>query len=486
MFRIFLLLTCVGLSFSSLAQQNNNTSTSTLSEKIDQYIQRIQKRHDVPGVALAVIKDGKVIHRKNYGYANLEHRVPVSDQSLFRLYSLSKPIVVVGLFSLIEKGKLSLEDKVSDYMTGLPETWQKIQIKHLLSHSSGLPDMGQPYDEVKDLSEEAQKQRVFALPLAFDPGEHYQYNQTNFWLLQRIIEKGSQSSLSDFITKNQFNPVIDTVFFSSDARDIIPNRATPYFPFDKPGVLTITHPHYAGDYSYAMNGLHLSLNDFIAWDKKFSQQQLINQQSIDKMWENFPFEDPREVFTYGWSTYNLNGHPSYGFSGSGSTIYRVFPEDNLSIIFLANGFSSWYNLSMMINYMAQLVEEDIFHDYSLFNEKLLSSLEDGGISETRNSYQQLKKDSRYNSVPEEACLNDIGYWLLNRGETAKAIGIFRLNAEEHPTSWNVHDSLGEAYELNQQFEKALTNYQKALQLNTLNQGDHNTILEERIERLKKR
>ncbi len=486
MFRILLLLSFVGLSFSSLAQQNNNTTTSVLSEKIDQYIQRIQKRHDVPGVALAVIKDGKLIHRKNYGYANLEHQVPVSDKSLFRLYSLSKPIVVVGLFSLIEKRKLSLEDKISDYMTGLPEAWQRIQIKHLLSHSSGLPDMGQPYDEVKNLSEAAQKQRVFALPLAFDPGEHYQYNQTNFWLLQRIMEKVSQTSLTDFITKNQFTPAKDTVFFSSDARDIIPNRATPYYPFEKPGVLTITHPHYAGDYSYAMNGLHLSLNDFIAWDKKFSQQELISQQSIDKMWENFPYGDPQEVFTYGWSTYNINGHPSYGFSGSGSTIYRIFPEDNLSIIFLANGFSSWYNLSMMINYMAQLVEEDIFHDYSLFNEKLLSSLEDGGISETRNSYQQLKKDSRYSSVPGEACLNDIGYWLLNRGETSKAIGVFRLNAEEHPASWNVHDSLGEAYELNQQFEKALTNYQKALQLNAENQGDHNTILKERIERLKKR
>lgn len=486
MFRILLLLSCVGLSISGLAQQNNNLPTSPLSEKIDQYIQRIQKRHDVPGVALAIIKDGKVIHRKNYGYANLEHRVPVSDQSLFRLYSLSKPIVVVGLFSLIEKGKISLEDKISEYMTGLPETWQGIQIKHLLSHSSGLPDMGQPYDEVKNLSEEAQKQRVFALPLHFEAGENYEYNQTNFWLLQRIMEKVSQTSLSEFITKNQFTPAKDTVFFSSDARDIIPHRATPYYPFEKPGVLTITHPHYAGDYSYAMNGLHLSLNDFIAWDKKFSQQQLISQASIDKMWENFPYGDPRDVFTYGWGTYPINGHSSYGFSGSGSTIYRIFPEDNVSIIFLANGFSSWYNMGMMVNYIAHLVEEDIFDAYGLFNEKLLSSLEEGGISETRNSYQQLKKDSRYSSVPEEACLNDIGYWLLNRGETSKAIEIFQLNVEEHPASWNVHDSLGEAYELNQQFEKALTNYQKALQLNAENQGDHNTILQERIERLKKK
>lgn len=116
----------------------------------------------------------------------------------------------------------------------------------------------------------------------------------------------------------------------------------------------------------------------------------------------------------------------------------------------------------------------------------MSSLEEGGISETRNSYQQLKMDSRYSSVARESCLNDIGYWLLNRSEISKAIGIFQLNVEEHPTSWNVHDSLGEAYELNQQFEKALTHYQKALQLNAENQDDHNTILKERIERLKKK
>lgn len=462
-----------------------HTLTSSPEAKIDNYIERILKRNGVPGASLAIIKDGKVIHKKNYGYTNLEHQVPISNQSIFRLYSLTKPFVSIALFKLIEEGKISLEDKVSKYINDLPDTWQDRQIKHLLSHSSGFPDMGQPYLEIKDLTEDEAIKRVFGMSLGGKAGEKYEYNQTNFWMLQRIIDQLSQQPMAEFIREHQFPTTTDTVFFSSDSRDIVKHRVTPYFPFAK-GELSIEIPYVRGNYSLAMNGMHIGLSDFITWDKKFKQNQFISSATKEKMWANFPYSQTEDVFAYGWGKYNVNGHPAYGFSGSGSTIYRIFPEDDLSIIYLANGFSAWYDMGGMMNYIASMVDEDIFDPSGVVNEKLLAVFEKGNSSEFKNIYTQLKNENKYQNVNFENCVNRLGYTLLRQGNVPKAIEVFKLNTEEFPSSWNVYDSLGEAYEANQQPKKALMSYQKALQLNTKNELNHNVTLKEKIEKLSKK
>ena len=145
-------------------------------------------------------------------------------------------------------------------------------------------------------------------------------------------------SISDFIIKRQFANNTRSVIFSSDARDIIKNRATSYFPFSK-GTMTIEHPYYLGDYSYSMNGLNVTLQDLIEWDKRFNSEKLIKKKTIDLMWKSYPFSNSDDLFAYGWGKFSSSNYLSYGFTGTGCTLYRNFPEKNLSIIFLANGFS---------------------------------------------------------------------------------------------------------------------------------------------------
>jgi len=106
---------------------NAQIKTTNVEENIDEYVQHIISRHQLPGVALAIIKDGKVIHQKNYGKANLEHNVPMSDQSIFRVYSLTKLFVATGVFQLVEENKLSLDDSISDFVPNLPDAWSKVQ-----------------------------------------------------------------------------------------------------------------------------------------------------------------------------------------------------------------------------------------------------------------------------------------------------------------------------------------------------------------------
>ena len=286
------------LSALSCGQTQEMAANTAIQEQIDQYVERVMSRQGIPGLALAIIQDGKTLHQKNYGYANLEHQVPMSDQSIFRVYSLTKPIVVVGVFQLIEEGKLDLEDEVSKYVADLPEAWQAIKIKHLLSHSSGLPDMA-PIPEFQDLTEEEAVAKVFAQACRFKPGQRYDYNQTGFWLLKEVVERIVGKDLATWISERQFPSPCDTAFFSSDSRDIVLHRTTPYFPFTK-GTMTIDHPYLQGTYAHAMNGLNITLNEFIKWDEALHNNSWIKPETKHQMWQEYDYSQSDKVFTYGW------------------------------------------------------------------------------------------------------------------------------------------------------------------------------------------
>ena len=343
---------CLLITLMSVISWSQEKLDNELAKNIDKYINNIQKENGIPGITLAIIQDGEVIYKNNIGYANIEHQVPVSDKSIFRLYSLTKPIVSVGVFQLIEEGKLHLNDSVSKYISGLLKNWDKIQIKHLLSHSSGLPDMS-PIPDFQDLSEKEAKTKVFKRELKFDSGEKYDYNQTGFWLLQKVIEKVSDTDLTSFIIQNQFKNTVNT-FFSSDSRDIILNRATPYFPFAK-GKLMIDHSYLQGSYAFALNGLNITLEDFISWDKSLRENKFITSLSKKEMWQLYNYKNPDKFFSYGWGVYPFRGSFSYGFSGSFCTAYRIFPDLDLSIIFLSNGLSKFYSIDNTILEIAEIV-----------------------------------------------------------------------------------------------------------------------------------
>lgn len=350
-FFFFLITLCI-TPIHSFSQPN----PISLEDELDLFIKDVQEQVGIPGIAIAIIKDEKVLFKRNYGFANLEHEVLISEKSKFLLYSLTKSFISVGVFNLIEQNKLSLEDSISSHVADLPESWHSVQVKHLLSHSSGLPDIfvGNPYEQT-EYNEEQAKERVFSLPISFEAGKQYEYNQTNFWLLKLIIEKVSEKGLSEFIIDHQFPDASEKdVFFSYDSRDIIKHRVTSYFPWLK-GELIIDLPYNDGDYLVASNGLHITLDEFIDWDRRFNSGKIISEESKKTMWEVFPYSDSKESFAYNWNVYKTDNSLAYGFSGSMCTIYRTIPSKNLSIIFLSNGFTNMFNQRAIIDFIEQIV-----------------------------------------------------------------------------------------------------------------------------------
>lgn len=315
---------CSFLAISSSAQNNSKL-------KIDNYIAEIQKQYKIPGVALAVIKDGKVIHKNYYGLANIEMAVPVSDKTLFPLFSTTKIMSVVAVYQLIEQNKLSLDNNIADFLDDLPSSWKKVQIKNLLTHSSGLPDIVLYTND----KEEDAKRKVYSDTIKFVTGKQFDYNQTNFWLLNRIFQKVAGKTLSNYIIEKQFPSSLTSVIFEGNNLKVIENLSYGYVSMMNSNEFLKRNWSFP-EYQYGAAGLNMTLNSFIEWNKKFDNNEFISAKTKTQLLAPFTYEIKRD-FTHGLDLLKQNGNISYGFSGGVSTAYRTFPNKNLTIIILANG-----------------------------------------------------------------------------------------------------------------------------------------------------
>jgi CubicO group peptidase (beta-lactamase class C family) len=238
---------------------------------------------------------------------------------------------VIAVHQLIEQNKLSLDDYISDFLTDLPNNWKKVQIKHLLTHSSGLPDI---VNYTSD-NEAIAKQKVYKDAIKFSAGKKFDYNQTNYWLINRLFQKLTQKTLGNFILENHFPSSAASVVFEGNNLNVVENLSYGY-------VNSENSKHYSKrnwnfpEYEYGAAALNMTLQAFIEWDKKFENGTFISDKTKAQLFSPFTYEEKRD-FSYGLDLINLNGELSYGFSGGVSTAYRKFTNKKLTIILLANG-----------------------------------------------------------------------------------------------------------------------------------------------------
>ena len=307
-------------------------SKTKLNIEINEYIEEVQKQYNIPGLALAVIKNGKVIHKMNYGIANIEHSVPVNDKTLFPLFSTTKVFSVLAVHQLIEQKKLTLHSKISEYLTDLPDSWKTIKIENLLSHSSGLPDIV-AYENDKE--EEVAKNKVYKDSIKFIAGNQFDYNQTNFWLLKCIVEKLVGKTLSNYILETQFPSSKSDVIFEGNSLKVIKNLSYGYINSESQDSILKRNWNFP-NYMYGASALNLTLTNFIEWNKKFDDGLFISETTKKQLLKPFNYKQQRD-FCYGLDLIKVNGELSYGFSGGVATAFRKFPDDNLTIILLTNG-----------------------------------------------------------------------------------------------------------------------------------------------------
>lgn len=220
-----------------------------------------------PGAAILVAKEGKVIFRRGYGLANVEHRAQITPDTVFRIASMTKQFTAVAILMLMEQGRLSLDDGVAKYLPDYPEG-RRITIRHLLTHTSGIWDYVRLEEIRRGMRRDVSVDELIDLfkdkPLAFEPGERKAYSNSGYTLLGVIIEKVSGRSYAEFLQKNIFEPA-GMHSSTTDTHDkIIPHRAAGYVrrnselcnaPF-----ISMTEP-------FANGNIVSSVNDLFRWNE---------------------------------------------------------------------------------------------------------------------------------------------------------------------------------------------------------------------------
>ena len=313
-------------------------------ERIETFVRAEMARQKVPGVAVAIVKKGAVLAAKGYGLANVEHNVPVSPDTIFQSGSVGKQFTATAVMLLIEQGKIGLEDPITKFFPDAPAPWRGILVRHLLTHTSGIPD----YEEAKDgpasvdlrrdYTEEELTRFAYKLTLEFPPGSRWNYSNTGYVLLGIIIHKTSGQFYGDLLHDRLFTPLgMKTARIISE-EDIVLNRAGGYRLVK--GALKNQDWVSPTLNTTADGALYLSLRDMIAWDKGLRAGAILKPASWAQVNAPVKLKSGKAYpYGFGWSVDTLNGsirlHHGGSWQGFKTYISRYLGED-LTIIVLAN------------------------------------------------------------------------------------------------------------------------------------------------------
>ncbi|WP_426481791.1 serine hydrolase [Chryseobacterium sp. R2ACT005] len=344
-----------------------HSQTADQSKTIDSYIKKVIQINEIPGLAVGIVTNNKVTFQKYYGTETLETDKKVDANSMFRVYSTTKLISNVGLFQLVEQGKVSLEDKISKYIDHVPTEWQNIQVKNLLSHSSGLPDWINFSDIAADTANDEVIARLSKEKMEFETGTDYRYNQTNYMLISMIIEKVTGEKFEEYIVKNQFSDSKNQVVFSSNSIEKIPNRIVKY-SYNKKKHQYDKSTFVEGRRAHPANGLAITLPAFLQWSIHLSKNDFLKPATQELMWKPFEYKNKDITFTHGWDMGTFNNIKSYHFSGGNVSAYRIFPDKNMAVVLMYNGYKEFAVMYQVINQIAGIMDKHLLNPYTLAEE----------------------------------------------------------------------------------------------------------------------
>ena len=463
--------------FGFLVVSQSFLFAQTKSEKIDQLISKYKEYKYFNGSAL-VVDNNETVLKKGYGLANMEWSIPNQPDTKFRLGSITKQFTSMLIMQLVEKGKIKLDGKLTEYLPYYrKDTGDKVTIHMLLNHTSGIPSYTDQPAFTKDVSRKYYAPDDFIKEqcsgdFQFEPGTKWVYNNSGYFILGAVIEHVTGMTYEEALTKNILEPLglNDTGYDNSDP--IIARRAGGYEKtasgFRNSSFLDMSLPYAAGS-------MYSTVEDLYKWDKALQTEKLVTKKSLDKIFSKSFLRGGTSYYGYGWTidqrivgkdTLKVITHGG-GINGFATINYMIPEKGQYVIIFCNLGHSP---LGEMTDKIIDILNgKEVRMPAQSIADKLADVIKEDGIEAAVGQFNQLK-DEKELFVLKESEMNQLGYSYLSLNQVDEALAVFKLNVEAFPKSGNVYDSYGEALLKKGDKEAAIINYKKAVELDPANSG----------------
>ena len=459
---------------NEVAALKTNIDKDSLIAQLETQIPQTMAKAMIPGLSLAVIRDGKLLWTKGFGVKQAGVGDSVTTETIFEAASFSKPVFAYAVLKLVERGELELDKPLIDYVSDEyieknflgrkidDDRFRRITARMVLTHSTGFPNWR--YSE--------------PLTINFEPGERFSYSGEGFGYLQKVIENVSGLSLNDFMKQEVFDPL--GMSSSSYIWQESYEQTTSY-PHNMMGQVQKKGKPGQG---HAAATLHTTASDFAQLIMAIMNHTGLSQGTVDSMLTPQVIVEPAATRDISWGlgiglqkTADGISYWHWGDNMNFRCFFVAFPRQKIGVVYFTNSF---YGLAIR----KQIVAGTIGGEHPVLNSQQLAGYGDAdspgmeftrmlvqvGVDAAIEHYHQQTDSLAAEDIVEENALNNIGYAFLRKKQYPEAIKIFKLNVEAYPDSWNGYDSLAEAYMNSGQKNLAIQFYEKSLQLNPDNEN----------------
>jgi CubicO group peptidase (beta-lactamase class C family) len=475
----FLLILLPIICLPAFAQSQKEASTKITIGHLEKDIPELMKKADIPGMSVALIRDGKLVWSDVFGVMNAGTKKPVTSETVFEAASLSKPVFAYGVLKLVDEGKLDLDTPLNKYLGNNYDVVDDPRInlitaRRVLSHTSGFPNW-RDNDHTKTLL------------IHFTPGEKWSYSGEGMVYLSRVVEKITGMRLEDFMQQMVLQPLgmKSSSYIWQDRYDslkayrhgVLGDTTGRWQPpgghaeaIKEGGNAAASLSTNAIDYSKfliaILNGVGLKKT---TWQEMFTPQIRVNEKYPELAWGLGIGLETMQDGKYFWH---------WGDNGDGKAYVVAFLPRKDAIVYFANSANG-------LSITKEILDDAIggqhpalshlgYEKYNSTSRLLLKSIIANGAAKALDGYRQQRKQDTTQRIAEET-MNDMGYLLLQMKKIDDAIEVFRQNTVDFPGSYNAWDSFAEAYMDKGDKELAIKYYEKSMELNLKNKNGEDQL-----------
>jgi len=438
-------------------------ASATDAQGIDALMTTLHGRGQFDG-SILVARSGAILYRAGFGYADDSTREPFQPTTVSALASVSKGFTAMAVMMLAERGILDYDDPVSRFLPDLARYAPGVTVRHLLNHTSGIPDVGDlGIDHPGLTNAEVLATLARATPLTSPPATRYRYSNTGYVLLATIVERLSGQRMADFLAQHVFQPLGMSSTFVRDA--IAPARASFAFAYDAFGLPAGDTNGTVGD-----GDVYSTVDDLYKWDRALAGSTLVRAGTLEAAFAPPVLPGSPSTYGFGWNARVEHGERILWHTGSTGG-YRAYierrPDEQLLIAMLTN-----HGNTRRVDIANAIVHILRGEPFELPGRSIARRLYDGiaaeGIDASMRLYDSLRAGSAREYDFSEPELNTLGYKLLGEDRVREAVRVFERNADAFPGSSNAFDSLGDAYAQAGERERAMASYARATALDAAN------------------